>query len=488
MEHLSRTGSDHAPLLLSAGEQVQQFQKHFRFLKFWLDHESFMDAVDQHWRTEFIGDPFIIFKLKMKSLKAALSRWSKETFGDLFKQLIIREDIVKIKEQLFEEEPSEENRIVLREGIQWHLDGDRNTRYFHSIVKGIRKRLLLTRIQNADGEWVDNLDDIATEAISFYQNQFSQESGRVDSNLLDHIPERISEDQNNFLCWNIVGADVYNVISSFYERQTLPKSVTQTNLVLLPKKEIINTFSYTRGQSPQQFHKQDYFVLLHDKLEVILPSLISPNQSGFVKGRNIIENVLLTQELVAAIRKRGKPTNVIIKLDMENDYDRLSWRFLVQILVKDGICRRRGQTGDPLSPRFFILAVEVANELNQEVQQITSFNKGDFPFTYLGCPIFHARRQKLFYKDMMKKVKDVVVCLERFFWQTKEEGRSKHWLAWENVCYPKNKGGLGFRSLHDISKALFAKLWWRFRQANINRGPISCGTNIVKGLGQPWFK
>ncbi|XP_059310971.1 uncharacterized protein LOC132062414 [Lycium ferocissimum] len=34
------------------------------------------------------------------------------------------------------------------------------------------------------------------------------------------------------------------------------------------------------------------------------------------------------------------------------------------------------------------------------------FNKGDFPFTYLGCPIFHARRQKLFYKDMMKKVKD----------------------------------------------------------------------------------
>ncbi|XP_060182297.1 uncharacterized protein LOC132611960 [Lycium barbarum] len=154
IEHLSRKGLDHAPLLLSVGEQVQQFQKHFRFLKFWLDHESFMDAVDQHWRTEFIGDPFITFTLKMKSLKVALSRWS----------------------------------------IQWNLDGDRNTRYFHSIVKGRRKRLLLTRIQNADGEWVDNVDDIATEAISFYQNQFSQESGRVDSNLLDHIPERISED------------------------------------------------------------------------------------------------------------------------------------------------------------------------------------------------------------------------------------------------------------------------------------------------------
>lgn len=28
--------------------------------------------------------------------------------------------------------------------------------------------------------------------------------------------------------------------------------------------------------------------------------------------------------------------------------------------------------------------------------------------------------------------------------------------------YPKNEGGLGFRSLHDTSKALFAKLWWNF--------------------------
>ncbi|XP_059313895.1 uncharacterized protein LOC132064801 [Lycium ferocissimum] len=67
VEHLSRTGSDHAPLLLTCGDQTY-----------------------------------------------SLSKWSKDTFGDIFKQLIIREDIVKIKVQPFEKDPSEENRMVMQ--------------------------------------------------------------------------------------------------------------------------------------------------------------------------------------------------------------------------------------------------------------------------------------------------------------------------------------------------------------------------------------
>ncbi|XP_075083708.1 uncharacterized protein LOC142167457 [Nicotiana tabacum] len=51
----------------------------------------------------------------------------------------------------------------------------------------------------------------------------------------------------------------------------------------------------------------------------------------------------------------------------------------------------------------------------------------------------------------------------RFFWSTKEEGRSRHWASWQNLYLPKEEGPLGFRSLNNVSKALFAKLWWRFR-------------------------
>lgn len=76
--------------------------------------------------------------------------------------------------------------------------------------------------------------------------------------------------------------------------------------------------------------------IIHDKLEKFLPSIISPNQSGFVQGRSIIENVLLTQEIVTDISKRGKPANVVIKLDMAKAYDRVSWFFLMKVLKKIG--------------------------------------------------------------------------------------------------------------------------------------------------------
>ena len=43
-----------------------------------------------------------------------------------------------------------------------------------------------------------------------------------------------------------------------------------------------------------------------------------------MKGRNIVENVLMAQEVISEIRERGKPTNVVIKLDMAKAYDRVS--------------------------------------------------------------------------------------------------------------------------------------------------------------------
>lgn len=46
--------------------------------------------------------------------KLALTKWSRETPGDIFQQLAIREEIVKIKEALVEEGPTAANRAVLR--------------------------------------------------------------------------------------------------------------------------------------------------------------------------------------------------------------------------------------------------------------------------------------------------------------------------------------------------------------------------------------
>ncbi|XP_070042576.1 uncharacterized protein [Nicotiana tomentosiformis] len=113
----------------------------------------------------------------------------------------------------------------------------------------------------------------------------------------------------------------------------------------------------------------------------------------------------------------------------------------------------------------------VATALVQTVGDITGFTKGAFPFIYLGCPIFYTMGRKYYYDDFIKKCllsildppKNILVYLNklfaRFFWSNKEEGRSKDWSSWQKLCLPKEEGGLGFRSLFDVSRALFAKLW-----------------------------
>lgn len=41
------------------------------------------------------------------------------------------------------------------------------------------------------------------------------------------------------VCWDVVGADVVRIMHAFFNGNTLPKSITHTNLILFPKKDLI---------------------------------------------------------------------------------------------------------------------------------------------------------------------------------------------------------------------------------------------------------
>lgn len=88
--------------------------------------------------------------------------------------------------------------------------------------------------------------------------------------------------------------------------QELPKCVTHTNLVLLPKKKDVITFSDMRPISLSNFIKKIILRVIHERLVGLLPNIISQEQAGFVKGRSIVKNMLLTQEIIAHISLRTK--------------------------------------------------------------------------------------------------------------------------------------------------------------------------------------
>ena len=54
---------------------------------------------------------------------------------------------------------------------------------------------------------------------------------------------------------------------------------------------------------------------------------ISRTQTAFIRGQNILEGSLALQEIIHEL-KRTKELAILLKLDFEKAYDRVSWSFL----------------------------------------------------------------------------------------------------------------------------------------------------------------
>lgn len=116
----------------------------------------------------------------------------------------------------------------------------------------------------------------------------------------------------------------------------MPRSFTVTKIVLLPKKENPLSWSDYRPISLCNVMNKIISKIIATRLAPLLPYLTTPNQSGFIKGRLLSDNVLLAQELIQDISNCSLTPNVAIKLDMAKAYDRVQWPFLIKVLRRMG--------------------------------------------------------------------------------------------------------------------------------------------------------
>jgi len=303
-------------------------------------------------------------------------------------------------------------------------------KFFFKAVKSHHARSKIVSITREDGSRIEDPNAIKEEAIKYFQRLLSENQPRptLDYDLLGRaLPRRLDNSQCGELArevtneeikdaifsmkdskapgpdgfnallkkraWNIVGSLVCAAVKSFFRSGRILREMNVTAISLIPKVPNPTMLKDFRPISCCNTIYKCIAKILANRLKVVIPHLVGKQQTAFVKGRRIGDNILLAQELLRNFhRDRGSP-RCAIKVDLMKAYDTVKWEFLIAVLrtvgfpeiviqwitecistvkfsinINGELCgffagEKGLRQGDPMSPYLFVLAMEVFSGL-----------------------------------------------------------------------------------------------------------------------------
>ncbi|KAL2251999.1 UNVERIFIED_CONTAM: hypothetical protein Sindi_2322200 [Sesamum indicum] len=377
-----------------------------------LINDRWLASVQNIWQHEVVGVPMYAVTRKLKALKPFF-RQQRRNKGDLTRNVQLAKGYLEEAQALVSSNRQNELLLYLehccrivyakaikieqimlqqRAKMQWMKGGDQCSRAFFRKIAQRRAMRRILQINDEHGTTHTDPGEVVHEFVSYYQNLLGGNRRRafVDINYLRHLLSKFSPEEVKIAVFDIAedkapGPDGFS--SGFY-KAAWPVVGTEITKAILD--------FFTTGKLLKQVNSTLLALIL----------LCLPSQAAFIPGRSIGDNIMLAEELFTGYNQARLPPRCTLKVDIRKAYDTVEWDFLEATLQLFGfpstftrwieecikttsfsICLNenphgffagaRGlRQGDPLSPYFFVLVMEVLNlGLSQLIEQ-------DMQFTY----------------------------------------------------------------------------------------------------------
>ncbi|KAK4415068.1 hypothetical protein Salat_2613900 [Sesamum alatum] len=184
----------------------------------WIRHLDLLEVVKRSWSFPTVGVGMAKLSEKLRRLKHRLKDWNRLTFGDIFHNLQLAEPATLEAERLYDRMPTDFNLMHMnrcttqlthvltieedfwrqKAACKWVLDGDRNTRFYHSMVQKKRARNFLSAL-TVNGQEI-TAEDLPGSGVAHFRQLLTSDNHQPTAPQTSIVP-RFGASHMSSSCW-----------------------------------------------------------------------------------------------------------------------------------------------------------------------------------------------------------------------------------------------------------------------------------------------
>jgi len=174
--------------------------------------------------------------------------------------------------------------------------------------------------------------------------------------------------------WALIKDDLMAMFREFHAGNLPFFNLNFGTVTLIPKQKEVKQIQQYRPICMLNVSFKIFTKVLANRLTALANKVVGQSQTAFMPGRNILEGEVILHETIHELHK--KKDGVILKLDFEKAYDKVSWSFVQQTLIMKGFSPIWCNWIEQVMSRGSV-GIKVNDEMGHNFQTSIGLRQGD---------------------------------------------------------------------------------------------------------------